>query len=123
MTRFKDKHLWVKKANGLGITEFMLGMMAWLCTRDETFDGSQMCIVTGPNIKMATIERNSINAGMSISMTKISKEEAIRAISETVEEIGQPLQNYMSNRQEFKELIDVHRGKELVFDVLIDKVS
>ena len=30
-------------------------------------------------------ERNSINAGMSISMTKISKEEAIRAISETVE--------------------------------------
>ena len=56
-------------------------------------------------------ERNSINAGMSISMTKISKEEAIRAISETVEEIGQPLQNYMSNRQEFKELIDVHRGQ------------
>src|SRR6476660_5270005 len=29
-------------------------MMAWLCTRDETFDGSQMCIVTGPNIDMAT---------------------------------------------------------------------
>ena len=29
-------------------------MMAWLCTRDETFDGSQMCIVTGPNIEMAT---------------------------------------------------------------------
>ena len=32
----------------------MLRMMAWLCTRDETFDGSQMCIVTGPNIEMAT---------------------------------------------------------------------
>jgi DNA relaxase NicK len=29
-------------------------MMAWLCTRDETFDGSQICIVTGPNIEMAT---------------------------------------------------------------------
>jgi hypothetical protein len=51
---FKDKHLWVKKATGLGVTEFMLRMMAWLCTRDETFDGSQMCIVTGPNIEMAT---------------------------------------------------------------------
>ena len=51
---FKDKHLWVKKATGLGITEFMLRMMAWLCTRDEAFDGSQMCIVTGPNIEMAT---------------------------------------------------------------------
>ena len=32
----------------------MLRMMAWLCTRDETFDDSQMCIVTGPNIEMAT---------------------------------------------------------------------
>ena len=51
---FKDKHLWVKKATGLGVTEFMLRIMAWLCTRDETFDGSQMCIVTGPNIEMAT---------------------------------------------------------------------
>ena len=28
--------------------------MAWLCTRDEAFVGSQMCIVTGPNIEMAT---------------------------------------------------------------------
>ena len=51
---FKDKHLWVKKATGLGVTEFMLRLMAWLCTRDETFDGSQMCIVTGPNNEMAT---------------------------------------------------------------------
>ena len=51
---FKDKHLWVKKAIGLGVTEFMLRMMAWLCTRDEAFVGSQMCIVTGPNIEMAT---------------------------------------------------------------------
>ena len=51
---FKDIHLWVKKATGLGVTEFMLRMMAWLSTRDETFDGSQMCILTGPNIEMAT---------------------------------------------------------------------
>jgi hypothetical protein len=51
---FKDKHLWVKKATGLGVTEFMLRLLAWLCTRDETFDGSQMCIVTGPNIEMTT---------------------------------------------------------------------
>ena len=27
---FKDKHLWVKKATGLGVTEFMLRLMAWL---------------------------------------------------------------------------------------------
>ncbi len=51
---FKDKHLWVKKATGLGVTEFMLRLMAWLCTTDMTFEKSQMCIVTGPNIDMAT---------------------------------------------------------------------
>jgi hypothetical protein len=28
---FKYKHVWVKKAAGLGISEFMLWFMAWLC--------------------------------------------------------------------------------------------
>jgi hypothetical protein len=51
---FKDKHLLVKKATGLGVTEFMLRLMAWLCTRDSTFGNSQMCIVTGLDIDIAT---------------------------------------------------------------------
>jgi len=51
---FKNKHLWVKKATGLGITEFMLRLMAWLCTKDDNYRNSQMCIVTGPNIEIAT---------------------------------------------------------------------
>lgn len=51
---FKDKHLWVKKATGLGITEFMLRVMAWLCTSNNRIGKSQMCIVTGPNIGIAT---------------------------------------------------------------------
>ena len=55
---FKDKHLWVKKATGLGVTEFMLRIMAWLCTKDVSHyghgnDNGQMCIVTGPNIDIA----------------------------------------------------------------------
>lgn len=45
---FKEKHLWVKKATGLGVTEFMLRFMAWLCLRNEDYRNSQMCIVTGP---------------------------------------------------------------------------
>ena len=49
MASFKDKHLWVKKSTGLGVTEFMLRMMAWLCTKDGHFVNSQICIVTGPN--------------------------------------------------------------------------
>lgn len=28
-----NKHLWIKKATGLGVTEFMLRYMAWLCLR------------------------------------------------------------------------------------------
>src|ERR1043165_1269767 len=47
-------NLWAKKATGLGITEFMLRIMAWLCTSGAKFGKSQMCIVTGPNIDIAT---------------------------------------------------------------------
>ena len=50
---FKDKHLWCKKATGLGITEFMLRLMAWLCLRNNDYIHSQMCIVTGPNQDIA----------------------------------------------------------------------
>lgn len=50
---FKDKHLWIKKATGLGITEFFLRLMAWLCTSGNRYSNGQMCIVTGPNIDIA----------------------------------------------------------------------
>ena len=48
-----NKHLWIKKATGLGISEFMLRFMAWLCLKDNSLSGSQMCIVTGPRIDLA----------------------------------------------------------------------
>ena len=50
---FKLKHLWVKKATGLGVTEFFLRFMAWLCLRNNDYRNSQMCIVTGPNQELA----------------------------------------------------------------------
>ena len=50
---FKEKHIWVKKATGLGVTEFMLRLMAWLCLRNNDYRNSQMCIVTGPNQDIA----------------------------------------------------------------------
>lgn len=49
----KNKHLWLKKATGLGVTEFVLRYMAWLCYRDDKYKNAQMCIVTGPNIQLA----------------------------------------------------------------------
>jgi hypothetical protein len=51
--RFKEKHLWVKKATDLGVTEFFLRFMAWLCLRNDDYRNSQMCIVTGPNQDIA----------------------------------------------------------------------
>lgn len=50
---FKLKHVWVKKATGLGVTEFFLRFMAWLCLRNNDYRNSQMCIVTGPNQELA----------------------------------------------------------------------
>ena len=50
---FKEKHLWVKKATGLGVTEFMLRFMAWLCLCNDDYRNSQMVIVTGPNQELA----------------------------------------------------------------------
>jgi hypothetical protein len=47
------KHIWIKKATGLGITEFMLRYMAWLCLRNNNLQGTQMCIVTGPRKDLA----------------------------------------------------------------------
>jgi hypothetical protein len=53
VTQNSNKHLWITKATGLGISEFMLRFMAWLCIKDNTLSGSQMCIVTGPRIDLA----------------------------------------------------------------------
>ena len=50
-----NKHLWIKKAIGLGISEFMLRFMSWLCLKDSALSGSQMCIVTGPRIDLAIV--------------------------------------------------------------------
>ena len=49
----QHRHLWIKKATGLGVTEFMLRYMAWLCLKNSNIRNSQMCIVTGPRIELA----------------------------------------------------------------------
>ena len=54
-------------------------------------------------------------------MSHLTKEDALRAIAETVEEIGQPLRRYFSEGKDLKKFIDVPRGKNNIFDVLLDK--
>ena len=50
---FKDKHLYLLKSTGIGASEMFLRLMAWLCTKDDTYRNSQMVIVTGPNLSLA----------------------------------------------------------------------
>src|SRR6187200_85462 len=45
-------------------------------------------------------ERNSIRAGISIAMTNKTKEEAILAVSEIIEPVGETLQNYISSSKD-----------------------
>jgi len=50
---FKDRHLWCLKSTGLGVSEFFLRLMAWLCTSTDEYKNSQMVVVTGPNLSLA----------------------------------------------------------------------
>ena len=54
MDSFKDKHLWVKKATGLRCYRIHVKNDGLAMHERRNFYGSQMCIVTGPNIEMAT---------------------------------------------------------------------
>ena len=51
------KHFWIKKATGLGITEFTLRWIAWMCCRDDNFRDNHVdvdvIIITGPRFELA----------------------------------------------------------------------
>lgn len=53
----QQKHLWIKKATGLGITEFMLRFIAWKCLKDDEWKNKQVDVnvvmITGPRIDLA----------------------------------------------------------------------
>jgi hypothetical protein len=67
-------------------------------------------------------ERNSIKAGITISMSTRSKENVLIALSETIEEIGEPLREYLSHSSDsYKNLTDVQVDNDTIFDILIDK--
>jgi hypothetical protein len=53
MHPFKEKHPFVKKSTGLGVSEFFLRFMAWLCLYNDDYRNSQMVIVTGPKQELA----------------------------------------------------------------------
>ena len=107
------KHLWIKKATGLGISEFVLRFMAWLCLKDISLSGSQMCIVTGPRIELAIalIDRMkklfSSSKGLNVFDTK-----------ETVIELnGVKIEAFPSHH------LDAMRGLSNVSFILLDEAD
>lgn len=50
------KNLWVKKSRGLGLTEFFLRYLTWLCIYDNRWAGHRACIITGPRVELAQEE-------------------------------------------------------------------
>jgi hypothetical protein len=109
---FKDKHLWIKKATGLGVTEFFLRFMAWLCLRNNDYRNSQMCIVTGPNIDIAIklIKRMKSLFERKLGLTFSNKE--------TVLELnGCRIEAYHSNH------IDAYRALDNPKFILLDEAD
>jgi hypothetical protein len=108
--RFKQKHLWVKKSTGLGVTEFFLRLMAWLCLRNDDYKNSQMCIVTGPNIDIAIklIKRMKALFEPKLGITFDSKETVLELHGCTIEA-------YPSNH------IDAYRALDNPKFILIDE--
>ena len=107
---FKHKHLWVKKATGLGVTEFFLRLMAWLCLINNDYRNSQMCIVTGPNIDIAIklIKRMKGLFGPKLGVTFDSKETVLELNGCTIEA-------YPSNH------LDAYRALDNPKFILIDE--
>jgi hypothetical protein len=78
------------RASGLSVTEFMLRIMAWLCTsnnQEANKTSQQMCIVTGPNIDFATklIKRMKNIFGRKLGITFDNNETAIELDGCTIE--------------------------------------
>jgi hypothetical protein len=69
-------------------------------------------------------ERNSIATGLTIAMNKRSREEAIHALVQSVDEIGEALEEYKtSTKSDLKEFFDVSIGDgntRTRYDILID---
>jgi hypothetical protein len=66
-------------------------------------------------------ETNTLSISMGIAMANRTKEEVCKAIMQSVEQVNQPLNDYVTaNKTNFKEFMDVSVDKNITFDILID---
>jgi hypothetical protein len=114
-----NKHIWIKKATGLGVSEFMLRFMVWLCLKDDALSGSQMCIVTGPRIELAIalIDRMKGLFGTKFG-SNIGTEPITFDTKETVIELNNvKIEAFPSHH------LDAMRGLQNVLFILLDEAD
>jgi hypothetical protein len=107
----QHKHVWIKKATGLGITEFMLRYMAWLCLRNHNLQGTQMCIVTGPRLDLAITLIDRIKRLFTDSQGSFASKETV------VELNGVHIEAYPAHH------LDAMRGLPDVSFILLDEAD
>jgi hypothetical protein len=113
-----DKRIWIKKATGLGITEFMLRYIAWLCLRNDELPGSRIVIFTGPRLEIAV----DIITRLRELFIKCAEDNELRIpvfeTKETVIEIGQVrIEAFPSYH------VDTARGLKNVSFILLDEAD
>ena len=106
----ENKHVWIKKATGLGITEFMLRYMSWLCVRNNKLQDSHMCIVTGPRIELAITLINRMK-GLFEDKIKFDSKESVIEIN------GVQIEAFPSHH------LDAMRGLTDVSFILLDEAD
>jgi late competence protein required for DNA uptake (superfamily II DNA/RNA helicase) len=115
VTQISNKHIRIKKATGLGISEFMLRFMAWLCVRDNALSGSQMCIVTGPSIDLAIAliyrMKKLFSSSKGIAATTFDTKETV------IELNGVKIEAFPSHH------LDAMRGLSSVSFILLDEAD
>ena len=104
----QTKYVWIKKATGLGITEFMLRYISWLCLRDDKLKGSYVCIVTGPRIELAITLINRLK-GLFSDDIKFEDKETVCQLN------GVRIEAFPSHH------LDSMRGLDLVLLILLDE--
>ncbi len=66
-------------------------------------------------------ETNTLSISMGIAMANRTREEAFRAMMQSVEQINQPLNDYVTaSKSNFKEFMNISIDKNITYDILID---
>lgn len=104
------KNIWIKKARGLGITEFMLRYLSWLCVGTSQYNNWRAHIITGPRIELAEEEIRRIKSLFS------SKYALSQTAKDTVVLNGTTIQAFPSNALSM-------RGYDNVFWIMLDEAD